>query len=125
MLGCRFFFTKEAPEEVERNSTLLSPSSTKFLGASPDNRKALPRSCLPLVPRHFSSAAPCCSPEHDAAWHTGAARVLFCGQGTASHQHCTVLPLTSPWHVQRCTERGGKADREVIWREKLTPVLHK
>lgn len=100
MLGCRFSFTKEAPEEVERNPPLLSPPSTKFLGASPGSRQALPGPCLPLFPRHFSSAAPCCSWEHDAALD----RNSPCPLSWARHCQPPAL-YSAPSHIPvDCTE---------------------
>lgn len=114
--GFRLSFTMEAPEEAGRNP-LLSPSSSRDLGASPDIRQALLGPYLPLFPKHFPLASPCCSWEHSAAWNAGTACVLSHVQGIANHQrpHC-------PWGRGI---KGGEADEEIIQRGSLAPVLCK
>lgn len=124
MLGCRSSFTMEALEEVERNSPLLSPSSTKFVVPSPGNRQALPGPCLSLLPRYFSSSAPCCSREHDAAWDVTLGHVLFCGWGTASHQHCTQLLSYPVDCTELCREKRESRKRNNSEREISSGTVH-
>lgn len=121
-LGCRFSFTKEAPEEVERNSSLLSPSST-VSGTQPRQQESSARTLPVPFPKIFFFSS------------TLLLLRIWCSLGYENRlcpflwaRHCQApalysAPLTLPWTVQRCTERRGKADREIIQRRKLVPVL--